>query len=65
MKIKKIYTDYAAEQEIRKIVRLKYYIRGRWLIERRKEWFGPIIGSERRISALSEISEKLPNRDFI
>ena len=45
---KKVYTDYNAEQEKGKLIHLKYYIRGRWMIERRKECLGPITGRERR-----------------
>ncbi len=30
MRIKKVYTDYNAERESKKLIHLKYYIRGRW-----------------------------------
>ncbi len=64
MRIKKVYTDYNAVQEIRKLIHLKYYIRGRWLIERRKKYLGPITGMERRLSALSAIDERLRDKNY-
>lgn len=48
MRIKKVYTDYNAERESKKLIHLKYYIRGRWMVERRKKCLGPITGRERR-----------------
>ena len=51
MRIKKVYTDYEAELKMKKIVNLKYYIRGRWVVEKRKEFLGPITGKERRLCA--------------
>ncbi|MBU1077904.1 MAG: transposase [Spirochaetes bacterium] len=48
MRIKEVYTGQVAEQEIKKLIHLKYYIRGRWMIEKRKECLGPVIGKERR-----------------
>ncbi len=48
MKIKKVYTDYNAEKESKNLIHLRYYIRGRWRVERRKKYLGPIIGKERR-----------------
>lgn len=44
-------TDYNAEREKEKLIHLKYYIRGRWLIEKRKKYLGPITGKERRKAA--------------
>ncbi len=48
MRIKKVYTDYDAEKESKNLIHLRYYIRGRWRIERRKKCLGPITGRERR-----------------
>jgi hypothetical protein len=51
VKIKKVYTDYNAEKESKKLIHLRYYIRGRWRVERRKKCLGPITDRERRLSA--------------
>ncbi len=50
MKIKKIITT-GAEIQIKKLTDLKYYISGRWRIERRKKYSGAIEGKERRQKA--------------
>ncbi len=63
MRIKKVYTNYNAEREIKKLIHLKYYLRGQWMIEHRKKCLGQITGRERRQSALSAIGARLPEEN--
>ena len=49
MKIKDVYTNEAARVMRKKLIHIKYYIKGRWRIERRKTYCGPPPqGRERR-----------------
>ena len=48
MKIIKVYTAFQAERELKKLTAWKYYIKGRWRINKRMDCLGPLEGFERR-----------------
>jgi len=48
MKIKDVYTNETVRVMQKKLIHLKYYIKGRWRTERRKTYSGPPNGRERR-----------------